>query len=115
MMKSHFPITHDPSRPLVSVLVHNHNGAAHLWQCMESVAAQSYDNIEMIFSDNGSEDGSWDIAERFSVEHPGLVTLMRNRCDRGDDANFKNVMLNIRGKYYVNMSSFNVMDPQYVS
>jgi GT2 family glycosyltransferase len=45
-------------QPLVSVIILNHNGRHMLKVCLDSVLAQSYENLEIIFVDNGSSDGS---------------------------------------------------------
>jgi len=43
---------------LVSIIVVNYNGAKYLGRCFESLYAGTYKNIEIIFVDNGSKDGS---------------------------------------------------------
>lgn len=51
------------SAPLISVIVAVLNGAKTLQQCIESVANQTYRNIETVVIDGGSEDGSVAILE----------------------------------------------------
>lgn len=51
-------------RPLVSVIVAVYNGAATLEQCLDSIAHQTYENIELIVIDGGSRDGTLDIIGR---------------------------------------------------
>jgi len=46
------------SSPLVSIVVLNWNGEAHVHRCLEHVIAQDYRPIEVIVVDNGSTDGS---------------------------------------------------------
>ena len=45
-------------RPLVSVIIPNYNHAAYLRQRLQSIADQSYDNIELIILDDASTDDS---------------------------------------------------------
>lgn len=47
--------------PLVSVIVVNWNGQAHLGRCLAALAAQTFPDFEAIVVDNGSSDGSADI------------------------------------------------------
>ena len=63
--------------PLVSVIVVNWNGRHHLAECLDSLAAQSYRNFEVVLVDNGSVDGSVDYVRR---EYPWvkLVPLTDN-------------------------------------
>jgi glycosyltransferase involved in cell wall biosynthesis len=108
------PRIYDIDTPLVSVLVYNYNYGRYLEECLESIAAQTYNNIEVIFSDNASTDHSWEIALAFVKKYPGLMTITRNRKNLGVDANFRNCFLNLRGKYFINMCSDDVLTPQYI-
>lgn len=53
-------------KPLVSIVVPTRNSAATLGNCLESIMLQTYPNIELIVVDNGSTDGTKEIAERFT-------------------------------------------------
>ena len=55
--------------PLVSIIIPNYNGARHLHDLFTSIFAQTYENFEIIFVDDGSDDDSIDIAKRFSIKH----------------------------------------------
>jgi ADP-heptose:LPS heptosyltransferase/glycosyltransferase involved in cell wall biosynthesis len=50
--------------PLVTVIVAVYNGAGTLQQCIDSVVAQSYRNVELIVIDGGSSDGTVEIMAR---------------------------------------------------
>lgn len=52
-------------RPLVSVVVPNHNGAEFLRECIESVLNQSYKNLEIIVVDDHSSDNSIEILDSY--------------------------------------------------
>ena len=53
------------NRPLISVVLPTYNVAQYLPQCLESVAAQTYNNIEVIIIIDGATDGSYEIAQEF--------------------------------------------------
>jgi len=102
------------NRPLVSILCYNYNYGRYLRQCLESVFAQTYENMELCFSDNASTDDSWEIALEFARKYPGKMSLTRNRINFGPDANFANCFRTMSGKYFVNFCSDDVLAPEYV-
>jgi glycosyltransferase involved in cell wall biosynthesis len=61
------PAGEDAGVPLVSVIVPLYNGARFLGEALDSIAAQEYDNIEVIVVDNGSTDDGARIAESHGV------------------------------------------------
>jgi len=108
------PVLNDKENPLVSILVYNYNYGRYLEECLESLVAQTYKNIEINFSDNASTDDSWEVALKFSNKYPGYIALTRNRKNFGSDANFRNCAVNRRGKYFINMCSDDVLLPGFV-
>lgn len=50
--------------PLISVIVPVYNNADHLKDCIRSLKAQSYDNLELIFVNDGSTDNSQEILQK---------------------------------------------------
>ena len=57
-----------PQRPLVSVVVTLFNSEQTLESCVRSLLGQTYRNIEVVLSDDGSTDGTIAIAERLCAE-----------------------------------------------
>jgi glycosyltransferase involved in cell wall biosynthesis len=55
-------------KPLVSVLIPTYNSGSTIEKCVESVKAQTYQNIEIIVIDNYSSDGTKRIAESLGVK-----------------------------------------------
>lgn len=101
-------------KPLVSILCYNYNYGRFLRQCLESVFAQTYDNIELCFSDNASTDDSWEIACEFQRRFPKRMYMVRNRKNFGPDANYANSAQTMGGKYFVNFCSDDCMEPTFV-
>lgn len=106
--------TQADSRPLVSVCIYNYNYGRYLRECLESVSAQTYDNIEICFSDNASTDESWELATEFAATHPGTMSLSRNRINFGPNINLWNCVLNVRGKYILKLCSDDAMHPEFI-
>lgn len=74
--------------PLISVIVPVHNGEAYLEKCIESIAAQDYEALEILVINDGSTDETAKICGRLSgqyeklrvIEMPDLgVSMARNR------------------------------------
>ncbi|MEI7611268.1 MAG: glycosyltransferase family 2 protein [Betaproteobacteria bacterium] len=100
--------------PLVSICIYNYNYGRFLKQCLESVAEQTYGNIEICFSDNASTDDSWAIALEFAKKYPKRMSLTRNRMNFGPSANLINCFMNYQGKYMLTLCSDDAMKPQLV-
>ena len=100
--------------PLVSILCYNFNYGRYLRQCLESIFAQTYENIELCFSDNASSDESWSIALEFSKKYSGKMRLTRNRVNYGPDCNYANCKQMMLGKYFINFCSDDVLESGYV-
>jgi len=101
-------------QPLVSVCVYNYQYGRYLLQCLESVAAQTYPNIELCFADNGSSDDSWEIAMDFSRRHPGRMSLTRSRMNFGAQSNQDITMFDAAGKYMIFLCSDDAMHPTFI-
>jgi glycosyltransferase involved in cell wall biosynthesis len=54
------------NEPLVSVIVPTRNSGKTIGPCLESIAHQSYANVEIIVVDNHSEDDTCGIAQRYT-------------------------------------------------
>lgn len=50
----------------VSIIIPSYNHAKYLNQCIESALNQDYDNLEIILVDDGSTDGSLEIAKKYN-------------------------------------------------
>lgn len=75
-------------RPLISVIIPVYNVEKYLRQCLDSVAGQTYDNLEIICIDDGSTDSSGVILDeygtkdqRFKIIHQKNrgISAVRNR------------------------------------
>lgn len=56
--------------PKISIVVPVYNTSAYLARCLSSLAAQSFEDIEVIAVDDGSGDGSWGIIQDFAQQDP---------------------------------------------
>ena len=61
--------------PLVTVICNCYNQELYVWEALESVAKQSYTNIELIVINNGSSDYSFDVIKNFFLQYPETVFI----------------------------------------
>ena len=64
--------------PLVSIITPFLDMADFLTDSIESVLAQHYSNWELLLVDDGSSDGSSEIARRFANRHPGQIHYLEH-------------------------------------
>ncbi len=83
---------------LVSICIPTFNGEEFLKEALESVRQQTYNNIEVVISDDGSSDNSLEIAENFNKECAFPVFIF-NHLPSGIGANWNNCILNSNGEY----------------
>ncbi|MFV0420820.1 glycosyltransferase [Oleidesulfovibrio sp.] len=62
----------DLSAPFISVIIPVYNGAAFLPDAVASVAAQQYENLEVIIVNDGSQDDSSTVARNLAAQYPAL-------------------------------------------
>lgn len=58
--------------PTISVIMPSYQQAKYIERSLESILAQNYEQIEIVVADGASVDGSIEILERMSKEHPNL-------------------------------------------
>ena len=73
--------------PLISVVLPTYNVAQYLQQCLESVAAQTYRNIEVIIIVDGATDGSYEIAQEFSKTDSRFAVYWQENAGSGPARN----------------------------
>lgn len=78
-----------------------YNGAVHLGEQLDSIAAQTHGDWRLVISDDGSQDDSLAIARRFAEARPkGQVALAKGpRC--GATANFLTMAQGVRAGEYL--------------
>ena len=68
------------SKPLVSVIIPVYNVKNYLNQCLTSVLAQTYQNLEIILVDDGSTDGSREICDAYAFRDRRIMVLHQDNA-----------------------------------
>lgn len=87
--------------PLVTAVVVNWNGRAYLAECLASLLAQDYPHFEVILVDNGSTDGSPDLAQASFPQ----VQVVRNERNLGFAAACNQGIRMGRGEYLATLNN----------
>ncbi len=98
--------------PLVTVLVPARNEEVHLGDCLDSILAQTYTNLDVVVVDGASTDKTADIVREYAARDP-RVRLASN------PAAITPVSLNVglreaKGKWLVRVDAHSTVPPEYV-
>ncbi len=85
--------------PRVSVGLPVYNGERYLEQALQSLLAQTFEDFELIVSDNGSTDATPAICRDYAGRDP-RVRYLRSPENRGAAWNFNHVFARARGEYF---------------
>lgn len=98
----------------VSVMVPVYNGEKHLRQCVESIMAQDYQNLEIILINDGSKDGTALICEQLRAQD-SRVRVIHKRQNEGLGAGRNTAIEVATGDYLVFVDADDWIDPNHVS
>ena len=103
--------------PLVSVLIPNYNYGNYLGYCLESLLSQTYNNFEVLFSDNRSTDNSFEIAEEYRKKFMSrgiFFSLHQNKVNLGSDRNSKLCFRDVSGELVYTLASDDAIKPTFI-
>ncbi len=103
-----------PQLPLVSIGLPVFNEANFIEESVNSLLRQDYQNIEIIISDNFSNDGT-DLIINNLCNNDTRVTFNRFNSNRGANANFKYVYEKSKGTYFMWASGHDIWSPNLIS
>jgi glycosyltransferase involved in cell wall biosynthesis len=94
--------------PAVSVVIKAYNHAAFVEQAIRSVLDQSFDDVEIVITDDASTDGTAEIIERFDDER---IRFERSPVNQGISAAMNATVRRARGLYLAILNSDDYMLP----
>lgn len=86
--------------PLVSVGIPVYNSERFIRQALDALLAQTYPNLELIISDNGSTDGTGEICLGYAARE-SRIKYHRNPVNIGVYGNYRRVIALASGKYFL--------------
>lgn len=100
------------NNPLISILLPVYNTSAYLHQCLDSVLAQTYTNLQVVLVDDGSKDNSLEICQQYAVKDPRVEVYHQ---ENQGVATARNVLLSkIKGDYFLFVDSDDWIEPLMV-
>lgn len=83
----------DPHVPMIFVLLAVYNGERFLREQIDSILAQSHNNLQLICRDDGSTDASAEILQAYAGSHPQQVQVLQdNQGNLGASGSFSALM-----------------------
>lgn len=86
--------------PLVSIGLPVYNGEDSIVRVINALLSQTYQNFEIVVSDNGSSDNTLELAKRFESKD-SRIRVLHNDLNQGSIWNFNNVFQYSSGKYFM--------------
>lgn len=99
--------------PLVTALVPTYNGARFIGRTLESLAVQTWPNLEVLIGDDRSTDDTLEVVRRFAERHPNVRIIERD-ANLGWLRNSNDLMANARGEMMFFAFHDDVVAPTYV-
>ncbi|MGL5414439.1 MAG: glycosyltransferase family 2 protein [Clostridium sp.] len=97
---------------LVSLVIINYNNKSYLDRCLKSIERQTYKNLEVIFIDNESRDGSFDfMKEEYSEKN---ILLIKNEMNNGYAGAANQGIRLSKGKYVMILNPDIIMEKDFI-
>lgn len=97
--------------PFVSVAIASYNYREYVGRMLESVAAQSFRDFELIVSDDGSTDGALNVIREFLAAHPELDAKLVENEHLGLAGNRNSSLTHSRGEYVMFCDADDYLEP----
>ena len=87
-------------KPFICIGMPVYNGEMFIRQALDSLLAQSYENFQLIISDNASTDATREICEEYAIKDI-RIKYLRQKKNLGATNNFKYVLEQASGDYFM--------------
>ena len=88
----------ESEQKLISVIVAAYNIGEYLPRCLDSLLAQSYRKLEIIVVDDGSEDATAAVCDRYAMRHDNIKVIHQQRNEGPSGARNKGLAI-AKGDY----------------
>ncbi len=105
-------------KPLVTVSIITYNSAGTVIETLDSIYAQTYPNIELIISDDCSQDNTLDVCRAWLYTHKlrfENCRLLESDNNTGITANCNRAIADIKGEYLKLLAGDDLLEPNAIS
>lgn len=95
----------DMNKKTVSVIMGFYNNESTLARAIDSIINQTFNNWELILCDDGSNDGSYSIANNYLNRYPDKIKLLRNKKNMHLAAALNKCLSVATGEYIARMDA----------
>lgn len=104
-----------PTRvPTVSIGMPVYNGEQFIERALDAILSQTYEDFELVISDNGSTDATRSICERYA-EADQRIRYLPQPENRGAAWNFNEVVHQARGRYFKWATDDDLIEPTFMA
>lgn len=103
-----------PTVPKVTIGLPVRNGESFLERAIDCVLSQTFEDLELVISDNGSTDRTEEICASYAGQYP-RIRYFRNDPDIGVLRNFNWLVELARGEYFRWLGVDDWLEPDYVA
>ncbi len=105
---------HDNISPLVTVGIPAFNAACYIIETLNSVANQTYPNLEIIVVDDGSTDGTFTLVKTWATSSKRSLTIIQNPQNIGLTKTCNILLKHANGKYFQKLDSDDLLLPDKI-
>lgn len=105
------------SQPLVTIIIPAYNHEKFVKECLDSAAAQSYQNLELLIINDGSKDQTHHVIQEWLLNAPDRWVRLEyiNQVNKGLSATLNQSLQWANGKYFSPIASDDIMCPDKIA
>lgn len=100
--------------PLVSIVLPTYNGEKYVRETIQSLVSQTYKNIELVISDDGSTDSTPDIIREYAAKYP-FIKINLSPKNLGIAANYNLAVKMASGEIAIGIGHDDLLPPEHTS
>jgi glycosyltransferase involved in cell wall biosynthesis len=97
--------------PKVSILIPVYNRKRYIDECIQSALDQTFTNFEIVIVDNASDDGTWEICQKFA-DKDSRIRIYQNEENIGPVRNWKRCAEEAKGEFSKILFSDDELEPE---